>query len=598
MGHKKTFFHTIACACVFLGLIGGLILPATLFASIAQVEILHSRDRYPAGGAYPVGFRIRIADAHFIHGPQSESEGLIPTALAFAETQGIKIQDIRFPHPQKQAFAYAREKVAVFSGNVGVKATLVIPEETPMGGRTIEGRLSYQACSLKACFPPEEVSVRVSFLVAPKGQPTESRNPAFFASGETTDEAHGKRPDRPLNGGLWFTLMGIFLGGLALNLTPCIYPLIPITLSYFGGQGRRLGGGRLLHGLLYILGLSLTNASLGLTASLSGGMLGATLQNPLVLCFVAGILLLLALSFFGLWELRLPAGLTRMASKNYGGYFGTFFMGLTLGIVAAPCLGPFILGLVAFVGQQGDPYLGFLYFFVLSLGMGLPLSLLAVFSKALDRMPLSGPWMLWIRKGLGWVLVGMAAYLIHPVMSPFVGKPVLLAVVLTAAGLHLGWPEKGGRPWRAFVVVRYGMGLFLMVAALVLLWRGFRSEPGVTWQAYEPALMERAAQEDKPVLLDFYAAWCGPCVAMEKEVFHDPEVVNLSRRFVTLRVDLTKKHPLQAVLERRYGIKGVPTLLFFNRFGMEEKVLRIESYVGRDEMLRRMGALVPSPGTG
>jgi len=140
------------------------------------------------------------------------------------------------------------------------------------------------------------------------------------------------------------------------------------------------------------------------------------LQNPLVLIIVAAILVFFATSLFGFWELRLPEGLNRMASKSYTGYFGTLFMGLTLGLVAAPCIGPFVLGLLTWVASMGSPWLGFLIFFTLSLGLGLPLFLLAIFSGKIKKLPRSGEWMLWVRKLMAWVLVGMAAHFIRPLL--------------------------------------------------------------------------------------------------------------------------------------------------------------------------------------
>ena len=160
----------------------------------------------------------------------------------------------------------------------------------------------------------------------------------------------GSQPEAPgvLYGwAMIWTLLGIFAGGMALNLTPCVYPLIPITISYFGGRDdrRQLIG----HGFCYIGGLSITNSILGVVAALTGGLMGAVLQNPLVLAFVAVILILLATSLFGLWELRLSSGLMQAASRPYTGYLGTLFMGLTMGVVAAPCIGPFVLGLLTWV---------------------------------------------------------------------------------------------------------------------------------------------------------------------------------------------------------------------------------------------------------
>ncbi len=197
------------------------------------------------------------------------------------------------------------------------------------------------------------------------------------------------------------------------------------------------------------MGLALTNSILGVVAALTGGLMGAMLQNPIVLLVVAGILIFFATSLFGLWELRLPGALTQMAGKSYTGYFGSLFMGLTLGVVAAPCIGPFVLGLLTWVAGMGSAWLGFLVFFVLSLGLGLPLFVLALFSGQLQRLPRAGGWMLWVRKLMGWVLVGMAVYFIRPIL-PDVLKILLPSGVALAAGLHLGWFDKNQADFRAF----------------------------------------------------------------------------------------------------------------------------------------------------
>jgi thiol:disulfide interchange protein DsbD len=473
-----------------------------------------------------------------------------------------------------------------------VKATLVVKETASSGKHLINGRLSYQACSANACFPPEEVVLPIVFMVVPQGTPTRLINTKIFESVSTASVIQKPVFGIGLGVGLWFTLLGIFIGGLALNLTPCVYPLIPITISYFGGRSEEIRGRKIIHGLLYMVGLACTNSALGLTAALSGGMLGSVLQNPLVLVVVAGILFLLGLSFFGLWEFSIPTGLTRLASKNFGGYFGTFFIGLTLGVVAAPCLGPFMLGLLTYVAQKGEPLLGFLYFFVLSIGMGLPLAMLGIFTGAVEKLPISGEWMVWVRKVFGWVLLGMAIYIIMPLIPSPLMKPVPLSLILIAAGIHLGWLDKSRSIRRVFFHIKKGVGMILVIGAILFFVAAVPRGEGIKWFPYETRFVQEAKEENRPVILDFYADWCGPCRTMEKRVFRNSAVVSLGKEFMILRIDLTKSHPYQERLQEKYQIRGVPTIIFLNRQGIEEMALRIESYVRPEEVIRRMETIV------
>lgn len=394
---------------------------------------------------------------------------------------------------------------------------------------------------------------------------------------------------------LW-TLLGIFTGGLALNLTPCVYPLIPITVSYFGGRSGQRKGTLMGHGILYLTGLALTNSLLGVAAALTGGMMGALLQNPVVLLGLAALLVLFATSLFGLWELRLPQGLSRVASKSYTGYFGSLFMGLTLGVVAAPCLGPFVLGLLTWVAGMGSVLLGFLVFFTLSLGLGLPLFVLGMFSGRLEKLPRSGEWMLWVRKLMGWVLVGMAAYFVRPLLSE-AGGVVLLAVVAAAAGVHLGWLDKARAEFKAFGMLRGGVGILALVLAAFLLgsW-AFRGE-SVAWRQYSDALLAEAAAAGKPVIIDFSATWCTPCRELDEKTFRDPDVVRLAAEaLVMVKVDLTRGgNPLYDRLVREYEVKGVPTVVFLDADGVERHDLRLVDFIPSGEFLKRMRDLLHAP---
>jgi thiol:disulfide interchange protein DsbD len=393
---------------------------------------------------------------------------------------------------------------------------------------------------------------------------------------------------------LW-TLLGIFAGGLALNLTPCVYPMIPITVSFFGGrtaQGRPGQIKLVLHGLCYLMGLALTNSTLGVIAALTGGLMGALLQNPIVLAFVASVLILFATSLFGLWELRLPGALTQAAGKSYGGCFGSLFMGLTLGVVAAPCIGPFVLGLLTWVASMGNPWLGFLIFFILSLGLGLPLFMLALFSGQLQRLPKAGGWMLWVRKLMGWVLVGMAAYFIRPVLPESL-KFVLPVAVALAAGLHLGWLDKNQAGFAAFPWLKAIVGTTCLVLATFWISVWAMRGPGIDWHSYSQQTLRQAAEQGKPVIIDFYADWCTPCRELEQGTFHQADVVRQAQKdFIMIKVDVTQGgNPLHEQLLKQYGIQGVPTIVFLDARGQEHADLRLVDFLPPESFLGRMADL-------
>jgi len=394
-----------------------------------------------------------------------------------------------------------------------------------------------------------------------------------------------------LGSGLLLTFIGVFLGGIALNLTPCVYPLIPITASYFGGRsesGKRQGY-LVFHGTLYILGLSLMNSTLGVTAALTGKLMGSILQHPAVLIFVSSVLLLMALNFFGFWELRLPFFLSSITSKSYTGYAQSLFMGLTLGIVAAPCIGPFVIGLLTLVARKGNPLFGFLIFFTLSIGLGLPLLILSMFAGNLNKLPRSGEWMLWIRKFFGWIMLAMAVYFIKPIFPWRDMGTFALAFVAFAAGVHLGFLNKIGQNLRSFVFIKRTVGVFAIVFTVFLVLSVLLQGPGVSWKQYSQVSLSEAKALGKPTIIDFYADWCIPCRKLEKKTFHDQNVVRESENFSMIEVDLTRKSNLNTIqLLEKYNVKGVPTVVFLNPRGNELTELRVIDFIPAKEFLLRM----------
>jgi thiol:disulfide interchange protein DsbD len=305
---------------------------------------------------------------------------------------------------------------------------------------------------------------------------------------------------------------------------------------------------------------------------------------------------LLAGSLFGFWTLYLPGGLMQAAAKVYAGYFGSLFMGVTLGVVAAPCIGPFVLGLLTWVASIGSPVFGFVVFFTLSTGLGLPLFFLALFSGYLEKLPRAGEWMVWVKTLMGWVVMGMAAYFLKPLL-PETANVFLLVMVFLGAGVHLGW--SGGTPsrWKAFEWIQTGTVILSMVAVTVLVGSWAFQGPGVSWQPYSEEHLSKAFLSKRPIIIDFYADWCSPCRDLEEITFHDTDVVEQARQgFIMIKVDLTRRGiPAHDRLLKSYHVKGVPTILFFDRNGNEKPDLRVVDFLPADQFLIRMADAARQP---
>lgn len=235
--------------------------------------------------------------------------------------------------------------------------------------------------------------------------------------------------------GMVVALLIIFVLGIGLNLTPCVYPLIPITISYFGAQVSNSKGGKLMMAFAYVMGMSVSSV-LGLVAALTGGVFGSLLQSPIVVGILVLIFIALALSMFGVYEIKIPQSLANFSGKNRQGYFGTFLMGLTVGFIAAPCIGPLVLSLLVYVGQIGSPFIRFIMFFVLSLGLGLPYIFLALFSSSITKLPRSGEWMEGVKIIFGLMMIGLALYTAQPLMSVNLYE-IIFPLFLVLAGAFL-----------------------------------------------------------------------------------------------------------------------------------------------------------------
>jgi thiol:disulfide interchange protein DsbD len=282
-----------------------------------------------------------------------------------------------------------------------------------------------------------------------------------------------------------------------------------------------------------------------------------------------------------------------VASGNRQGSLGALFMGATVGIIAAPCIGPFVLGLLTYVGTTGNPALGFSLFFTLALGLGLPFLVLATASGSLAALPRSGSWMIWVKKVFGFILIGMALYFLT--RSPRLVPERLflpgLAILSLAAALVLAFLDHTRTPARGFQWIKRATGFagVAMCAGFLIVPQFLAHDSGITWSDYNEETLAAALSAGRPVIIDFTADWCIPCKELDHWTFAAPPVVERARSFVTLKADLSdSRSPAVSTLKERYRVLGVPTVVFLTPDGTEIPHLRVTGVIPPEEFLTRM----------
>jgi thiol:disulfide interchange protein DsbD len=596
-----------------------LLLTASMFQLFSQnsdqvitARFLTSADKLKPGDSYQLAMEIQINQPYHINAQKPSEDFLIPTTLTIDAPEGVALGKFDFPKSHMKKFAFSEKALAVYEGTIHIFTSISIASEFSSPEIVLNGVIGYQACDDQTCLSPAELNITQKFPVVATNETITPINQELF-SGREKDRSTVSEESKPTKNsmaaiiteqGWMLAFILVFLAGLALNLTPCVYPLIPITISYFGGQTEGKKGKLLGHAILYVLGMAITYSILGVIAALTGNLFGAALQNPYVLIAIAFVLIALALSMFDLYEIRVPNFLSNFAGGAKQGYFGTFFMGLTVGIVAAPCIGPFVLALLTFVGEKGNVILGFSMFFVLALGLGLPFLLLAVFSGSLHKIPRSGAWMVWVRTIFGFILIAMAIYFLQPLFPNSLLYSLSLALTLLLGGIYLAWIEPTKSSGKIFPVIRNLIGIIFFLLAIILASSGITSylneeitenqmvtannaaSGQINWLAFSDEKLAEAVQQNKPVMIDFYADWCLPCIELDKFTFSQPEVIELSRKFYMLKVDLTRANdPVSRELKNRFQIKGVPTLVFLSPQGTELNDLRVVGFLEKEQFL-------------
>lgn len=533
---------------------------------------LTKRDAVSVQGVVTVA----IEDGWHINSAKPLDEYAIPTELTL-DPATATLTGVTYPQHRMQKFSFSGDKeIAVYEHAIEIPFSATLAA----GATVVKASLRYQACNDTVCLPPRNATADIDATTVRAAAVTPAGSAGFVPlsaapKGAAAAAESGDRLSRTFaTSGLPLTLLLLFVGGLALNLTPCVLPVVPITLGFFAMQSDGRRSRRFALSAMYVLGLVVMYSTLGVMAAIGGKMFGAWLQQPAVLVGFALLMLVLASSMFGAFEIQPPRWIANR-SQGRAGLLGAATMGLFVGIVAAPCVGPVVISLLTLVAAIGKPVIGGVMFGALAFGLGFP------YLALLNVLPKPGQWMVQVKKAMGFVLVAMAFYFLRPLTGDDVFKWGVVLSLLTGAIFLFASRGTAGRAMRLAAA-----SILLIAGVAFALPRG--GADGVVWDRYEAASITAAASERKPVVVDFYADWCLPCKELDLNTFSDPRVKAEMNRFTRLKADLTLSNATSDQLSRQYSIVGVPTIVFIGADGKELRDLRLTGFEGPDKFLGRL----------
>ncbi|MDI1298439.1 protein-disulfide reductase DsbD [Methylotenera sp.] len=460
---------------------------------------------------------------------------------------------------------------------------------------------TYQGCSEKGlCYAPMTKTFTVD-LADVKNIVSTSEKAAV------TNLANDNETDNTTkilkSGNLWLVIAGFFAAGLLLSLTPCVLPMIPILSSIIvGSQSQQIKPSKLhAFGLsvAYVLGMALSYTLAGIAAGLSGDLLSQSLQNAWVLGASALIFVLLAFSMFGFYELKLPQNfedkMLNTSNKLKGGhFFGVFVMGALSALIVSPCVAAPLAGALIYIGQTHNVFLGGVGLFALAIGMGVPLLLIGASAGSL--LPKTGNWMNAVRNFFGVLMLGMAIWLISPVIPVSIQLGLWAILLIVTAVYHSALDSlpthatNFAKLWKGVAVIILIFGVALLIGALSGAKSPLKPLSNFTIssasQSKNPSLLnftrvasiaeleQKLATTNQPVMLDFYADWCVACKELEQLTFSDPKVQQQLSNTLLLQVDVTANTDEDKALLKRFGLFGPPGIAFFNGNGKEMTTLK------------------------
>ena len=555
--------------------------------------------------------------------------------VALLDAKGVSIANVKLPKGEEKSDpTFGPTQVY----HHAVTAEIALKRATD-AAQKIALRVDYQGCNEKVgvCYPPLNKRFDISLsggaapvaavAATPENTPPptpEAAAPAAVSATPPSATVAAAAPEdeeskilRILKtGSIWLIIATFFVIGLGLSLTPCVFPMIPILSGIIAGQGQhitKLKGFTLA--AAYVLGMAITYAIAGVIAGKSGALLSTALQNPWVLGSFALVFVILAFSMFGFFELQMPnfiqSRLTESSNKMHGGNLsGVFGMGILSALIIGPCVAAPLAGTLLFISQTGDGWKGGWALFAMALGMGVPLLAMGVGGGSL--LPRAGAWMNAVKGFFGVLLLGVAIWLISPVVPPLVPMMLWAALlIISAIYLHAldALPANASgfkKFWKGVGVIALITGVALAIGALsgsrdiLQPLAGMRvgstgsavasAEHGLKFERVKSVqeLDARiAAAKGKTVMLDFYADWCVSCKEMERFTFNDPKVQARLKDTLLLQADVTANSEEDKALLKRFRLFGPPGMIFFDHNGVEQKY-RVIGYEPPEKFLQTL----------
>ena len=496
-------------------------------------------------------------------------------------------------------------EVEVNTGLVAVDVPL-LPGKPGMTDALFQ--VGYQGCKDgSVCYPPQQKQINVNLGQVP-AVTTQS-----VSQGQLS--VQDRITVRLKQGSFILNVLAFFAFGVLLSLTPCVFPMIPILSGLIVGQpGTVTGRHGFLLSLAYVLAMALTYSLLGVLAGSFQVNLQATSQNVWVIGAFSMVFVILALSMFGFYELRIPATIqTRLSSlsvpRQGAGLYSSALMGAVSAIIVGPCVAPPLAGALLYISQTGDALLGGSALFSMGLGFGMPL--LAIGASAGSLLPRVGPWMEKVKQGFGIIMLGVAVWFLGRVIPDAIAM-VLWALLLIISALLMGVLNASTRSGKAFKAVGIASLIYagaLIIGALSGSDDGLRPLAHLAGKPAAPASLEfqriksaaelqqkltTASMAGKFVMLDIYADWCVTCIEMEEDTFTEPEVKQALFDVILLQADVTRNDADDQHLLERFQLFGPPAILFFNTDRQELQEYRLVGYVKPEQFLQHLAKLLAS----